>query len=122
VVSFPLDQLLPIVQSFGALSISGWEFIDVHAKELERWGDRLSLDWASGEDGRSHSITVFQDPGDRILDLCVWFDDLEIRDAERRTIPLEAFIAAGKRWWDAFYEGDERTKGYGMAPLKGPVV
>jgi len=122
VVPLTLDDLLPTVRSFGGLSIYGWEYIDAHANELAKWGDRLSLDWISGADGVSHSITLFQDPGDRILDLCVWFDELEIRDPEGNTIPLDSFIEAGKRWWDAFYAGDERTQGYGMAPLKGPAA
>jgi hypothetical protein len=122
VVPLALSDLLSVVQSFGGLPIYGWEFIDVHARELDKWGDRLSLDWTSGHNGRSHSITVFQEPGNRILDLCVWFDELEIRDSERRLVSVDAFIASGKRWWDAFYAGDERTKGYGMAPLKGPAV
>jgi hypothetical protein len=122
VVPFALGELLSIVQSFGGLPVYGWEFIDVHAKELEKWGDRLSIDWTSGDDGRSHSITVFQEPGNRILDLCVWFDELEIRDPQRGVVPVDAFVAAGKRWWDAFYAGDERTKGYGMALLKEPAV
>jgi len=122
VVPFTLDELLPTIQSFGGLSLYGWEFIGVHAKELAKWGDRLSLNWTSGDDGLSHSITVFQDPGDRILDLCVWFDELTVRDVQGTEIPLDFFIASGKRWWDAFYAGDERTKGFGMAPLKGPAV
>jgi hypothetical protein len=122
VLPFALPDLLSVVQSFGGLSLYGWEFIDVHAKELAKWGDRLSLDWTSGDDGRSHSITVFQEPGNRILDLCVWFDELELRDPERRIISIDDFIAAGKRWWDAFFAGDERTKGYGMVPGKYPAV
>jgi hypothetical protein len=117
VVPFDLAELLPTVQSFGALPVYGWKFIDVHTKELAKWGDRLSLDWWTGVDGRSHSITVFQDSGDRILDLCMFFDGLQIRDPEGREIPLESFIAGGKRWWDAFFAGDERTKGFGMGPL-----
>lgn len=121
VVPFAISELLATVQSFGELSIYGWEYIDVHAKQLAKWGDRLSLDWASGDDGLSHSITVFQDPGDRILDLCVWFDSMELSDSRGESIPLDAFIAGGKRWWQAFYAGDERTKGYGMAPLQGPA-
>jgi hypothetical protein len=112
--------LLTVVQSFKGLPIYGWEFIDTHKKELEEWGDRLSLDWTSGSDGVSHSITVFQDPEDRILDLCVWFDDLVIRNPAGSTIPLDTFVAAGKRWWDALYAGDERTKGHGIFPLNDP--
>jgi hypothetical protein len=117
IVLFVMDDLLSIVQSFGGLSIYGWEFIDVHEKELKKWGDRLSLDWTSKNNKHSHSITVFQDTGDRILDLCVWFEDVEIRRADGSVIPIDEFIAGGKRWWDGFYSGDERTNGFGMVPL-----
>jgi hypothetical protein len=120
VVPFAVGDLFSIVQSFGGLPVYGWEFIDVEAREPAQWSDRLSLDWASGDDGRAHSITVFQEPGDRILDLCAWFDELEIRDPEGRRVPIDACIASGKRWWDAFYAGDERTKGHGMFPAEGP--
>ena len=118
IVPFSIDDLLATVQSFGGLAIYGWKFIDVHVKELEKWGDRLSLDWTSGDDGVAHSISVFQDPGDRILDLCVWFDHLDIRDPQQNAITLDDFITCGMRWWDAFHAGDERTKGYGLFPLK----
>lgn len=120
VVPFGVEELLSTVQSFGGLPIYGWEYIDLHEKRLEQWGDRLSLDWRSGNDGVSHSIALFQDSGDRILDLCIWFDELQIRDPAGNGIPVESFIAGGERWWDAFYAGDERTQGHGMAPLKGP--
>ena len=121
-VPFVLGELLATVQSFSGLPVYGWEFIDVDAKERQSWGKRLSLDWTSGSDGRTHSITLFQDAGNRILDLCVWFDELEIRDPEGNAIPLNAFIAAGNRWWDAFHGGDERTRGHGMFPLQGPAA
>jgi hypothetical protein len=120
IVPFSINDLLTVVQSFKGLPIYGWEFIDTHNKELEEWGDRLSLDWTSGSDGVSHSITVFQDSEDRHLDLCVWFDDLVIRNPVRSTIPLDTFIAAGKRWWDALYAGDERTRGHGITPINDP--
>lgn len=117
VVPFSLAELLPIVQSFGGLALYGWEFIDVPTAE---WADRLSLDWPSGDDGLSHSITLFQDAGNRILYLCAWFDTLAIRDPRGGEIPLEAFIAGGKRWWDAFYADDERTRGFGLFPVRDP--
>ncbi len=79
----------------------------------------MSLDWNSGDDGHSHSIVLVQSLPDRILDICVWFDELMICDPEGNVISLESFIADGKRWWDAFHEGDERTEGFGMTPLKG---
>jgi hypothetical protein len=120
VVQFLLSELLDVVRSFGGQPIYGWEFFDTHDKELSRWGDRLSLDWRSGSDGLSRSIAVFQASGagpDRHLDLCVWFDDLEVRRPDGTVVPLEEFAAGGRRWWDAMYAGDKRTEGHGISAV-----
>ena len=101
VVPFDVADLLKVVQSFGALPIYGWEFFDVHATELGKWGRRASFDWSAGEDGVGHSISLFQDTSDRILDICLWFDDLEIRRPDGIAVPIEEFIDGGRRWWDA---------------------
>jgi hypothetical protein len=115
---FTLADLLGVVQSFGGLPVYGWEFFDVHERSMKEWGTRLSLDWSS-ELGRStHSLTLFQEPGDRILDLCIWFDELEVRDPAGNTISVSEFARSGRSWWDRFYAGDERTKGVGLAPLR----
>lgn len=47
----------------------------------------------------------------------MWFDELIICDPQGHRILIDSFIEAGKRWWDAFHAGDERTRGYGMSPL-----
>lgn len=117
-IPFSLDELLQVVQSFKGLPIYGADFIDVLDDDAVRWDDRLSLDWVSGDDGRSHSLTVFQDAGDRILYLRIWFDCLEIRSPAGESISLSSFIGGGRRWWDAFHAGDARTSGYGMFPLQ----
>lgn len=118
-IPFALEDLLSVVQSFGGLSIYGWEFIDVHEKKLARWGDRLSLDWASGGLISPHSITVFQEDEKRNLDICIWYESLEIRNSKGTVVSIDDFVAAGKRWWKGFYEGDDRTNSFGMVPLKG---
>jgi hypothetical protein len=117
-VPFDVVGLLPIVQSFGGLPIYGWTFFDVHERELQKWGKRLSLDWASGPGGMAHSLCLFQDPPDRVLDVCIWFDELQIRDAKRLPIVIDDFIASGMRWWDALHSGDARAQGFGIQPLK----
>ncbi|MGN6625325.1 MAG: hypothetical protein ACTHLN_01785, partial [Tepidisphaeraceae bacterium] len=119
VVPFAVTDLLPVVQRFGGQPIYGWEFFDVHDKELGRWGKRLSLDWRSGSDGLSRSMTVFQESAQHAvqhLNLCIWFDDLEIRRPDGSVLSLEDFATGGKRWWDAMYAGDERTQGAGIVP------
>ena len=118
VVPFQIEELLTVVQSFEGAPIYGSEFIDVEEKRFEKWSDRLSLDWTSGQDGRSHSISVFQDPGPRVLELRVWFDYLRIFDPEFNEISIDVFIAGGQRWWNAFYKGDERTRGHGLHFIK----
>lgn len=119
VLPVALSHLLETVQSFGGLPIYGWEFFDIGDRALARWGDRLSLDWrAPAQQTRAHSLVLFQDGADRHLDLCVWFDTLEVRRPNGTVISLEEFAAAGKRWWDAFFARDPRTQGLGMTPLK----
>ncbi len=119
VVPFALGELLGVVQGFEGQPVYGWEFFDVHDGELARWGNRLSLDWRSGADGLSRSIAVFQSSGagtPRHLDLCIWFDELEIRRPDGAVIRLEEFAAGGRRWWDGLYARDKRTEGHGIFP------
>ena len=117
-VPFEISSLLETVTSFNGLSIYGWEFVDVEVENQSNWMSRLSLDWVSGDDGKLHSVTLFQDEHDRILDLRVWFDRIEVFDPRQKPIALEDFIEGGKRWWEAFYAGDERTSGLGMYTLR----
>jgi hypothetical protein len=118
VVVFPLERLLEKVQGFHGLSISGWEFFDVHEKEFPKWSDRLSFDCRCSNADSQHSIILFQDGRDRILDICLWFDELTIHSPSGGIISIDDFIAGGKRWWDALYAGDERASGHGIVPLK----
>ena len=117
VEKFSVEQLLEIAQSFKC-PIYGWEFFDIHEKDFPPWSDRLSLDWRSGEDGLSHSLSFSQDGGTRHLDGCVWFDSFTICRPDGNELALEEFIAGGKRWWDALYAGDPRTEGSGIIPAK----
>lgn len=119
VVSFTLSELLGVVQDFGGLPIYGWEFFDLHEREPPKWASRLSLDWQSGTDGLSHSISVFQEGPARHLDLCVWFDEIEVRRPDGTPVPLQEFAAGGRRWWDAMYVRDKRTEGHGIFPAGG---
>jgi hypothetical protein len=116
VVRFEIDQLLEVVEGFKE-PIYGWKFFDVE-DDFEEWKDRLSFDRCLGEGGRCHSLSLFQEGADRHLDLCIWFDDMEIRDASGRVLQLNEFIAGGERWWNAMSEGDARTEGAGIYPSK----
>ncbi len=118
VVPFELGDLLEVVRSFGGLPIYGWDFIDV-ADATDGWRKALSLDWSTGAAQPRHSITVFQEGTSRLLDVSLWFDWLEIRTPDGSVIPMDAFIAGGRRWWDAFHRGDPRTDGFGLQSLRG---
>jgi hypothetical protein len=118
-VPFGITELLTVVQSFGGLPIYGWEFFDIE-DSAAGWRSAPSLDWFSGAGGSAHSITVFQEGPDRLLDLSVWFDELEIRTPTGEVVPISEFAAGGKRWCDGLYAGDERTQDFGIVPGKPP--
>ena len=117
VQSLEPSELLSAVKNLEG-PLYGWEFFDIHEQELEYWGDRLSLDWRSGADGLSHSISLFAGD-DPHLDLSVWFDDFIIKDAAGVRIQVSEFVAGGRRWWEALRAGDPRAAGQGIFPLRG---
>jgi hypothetical protein len=51
------------------------------------------------------------------LEMKVWFDEFEILTPSYEQIPVDSFIAGGKRWWDALNRGDSRTASSGIMPL-----
>jgi len=113
VVAFDVEDLLRIVEEFKQ-PIYGWEFFDGD-EGFGKWKDRLSLDYRSDTGlGLTHSITLFQEGGDRHLDLRIWFDSFGLRDGKGAFPQLADFIAGGKRWWRSFYDDDPRTNGEGI--------
>lgn len=116
-----IGQLSDIVRSFGGAPIYGWEFFDPPETNLASWSDRLSLNVRLDQTSMNHRLHLFQEDGQRTLDVCVWFDGLELRDPRdptRGTLSLDRFIAGGKRWWDGLFSGDPRTTVTGIQPLK----
>jgi len=114
---FPVEQLLAVVKSFGGCAVYGWRFIDLEA-DIAKWEDRLSFDWRCPDQPKAHSIRLFQVGRNRHLDLAIWFSNLRFFTADQREVLLADVIAGGKRWWDAFYAGDPRTKGFGIILLR----
>jgi hypothetical protein len=116
---FTVDRLDEVVQSFGHLSIYGWDFFDVPESEnFARWSKHLSLDVSTGAGTLTHSLALSQDDaGRRTLNCRLWFDGLTVRDPAGAMIPLERFAADGRRWWDALHRGDVRTAGSGIIPF-----
>ncbi|MDO9352742.1 MAG: hypothetical protein Q7T55_03555 [Solirubrobacteraceae bacterium] len=90
-----LEQLEEVVADFDGAPIYGWEFIDVDDEEgCDRWNDRLSFDWSTGDDGTDHTLDLSQAHGiTRHLDLRLWFDVLTIVGSDEREIPLKTFLA-----------------------------
>jgi hypothetical protein len=117
ILTLTLEELDDVIADFGQVPVYGWEFVDVGDEHFSRWSDRLSLDetWAGSG---MHTIDLFQDAADRILDIRIWFENLEVRDAGGAQVPLRAFVEGGRRWWNAMYAGDERASGHGIFPLR----
>ena len=117
---FAIDQLLEVVQSFHGRPIYGWEFFDTPDVEFAKWSRRLSLDWRGDPDGMLHHLTLFQEGGDpeRVLDLRIWFRDIQFRRPSGEEIPIGDVIDDGQRWWDGLHSGDPRTQDQGIYPIK----
>ncbi len=116
-IPFTSDQLLETVQSFQALSIYGREFFDCEVSSVARWQNRLSLNFENGTDGRYHTLNLFQDGGNRILDLRIWFDDIAFFTPGYQPISFEDFIAASARAWDALPYDKTIQDIFGIYPL-----
>jgi hypothetical protein len=119
VQQFTLTELLSVVESFKS-PIYGWEFFDLGDDKFKSWSNRLSLDWQGDPAGVDHSISLFQEGSvpERILDLRIWFREIEFRRPDGTPVQIEDVISGGKRWWDALYAGDKRTEGHGIVPGK----
>lgn len=115
-VPFAINDLLTVVESFGGLPSYGWEFVNNDDRALDHWAERPSLVLEPRGGSFDNRISLFQDGGNRHLDLWIWFEDLLIRDPLGAPIALANFTAGGKGWWDALYAGDPRTHGHGIVP------
>jgi hypothetical protein len=110
-----IEDLSEVVRAFGGLPIYGWEFFD---SEASLGFEGLSLDCSFADGGLDHTLHLFQESGRGKLDVQLWFDGLQIRDAVGHDVSIDTFIAGGKRWWDGVFSGDPRTNGSGIQPLK----
>lgn len=112
----PLDAegLRELLRRNGGTPIYGWEFVDADDGSWPAWRQRLSLDLVLGGAG-GHHLTLFQDlQGRAHLDARVWFSDLSVLDGGGARLDLDAFLAAGVRWWDAMYAGERSTLAPGI--------
>lgn len=117
-VKFEPEQILEKVEEFGHCSIYGWEFMDCKKESDCSWLDKLSFNFNSVDNhGREHSIELFQEGGDKHIDIKIWFDEFEIYSPTYEKIDIQTFIDNGKRGWNAIYYGNASDK-FGIYPLK----
>ena len=89
----------------------GWEFID-RENLGEDWNVAASLTATSSEpQAAGHTLHWFTECGRPGLGEdwarfglqgVIRFGNLRIERADARPVPLEEFVADGRRWWDAF--------------------
>jgi hypothetical protein len=117
VLPLDADGLRELLRRNGGTPIYGWEFVDNDDRTWPDWRQRLSLDVALAGTG-GHHLTLFQDlQGKAHLDLRAWFTDLSVLDGSGGRLDLDAFIAAGVRWWDAMYAGARSDLAPGIVKL-----
>lgn len=117
---FPLDldKLDEVVQSYGGVSLHGWEFIDLPESSWAQWRELLSVDTTlSGTDDKHVlELSLQEGTNPRELDLRVWFGNLSVTDESGRPITLDTFMADSRRWWDAHDHSDPRAVAAEVAP------
>ena len=120
VVKFEPEQILEKIGEFQQHYISGWNFINSDKFKFDSWKDRASFDYSSGvEEGMAHTIDLFQDQSDKIIDIRIWFGDFKLYTPSYEPIAFQDFIDGGKRAWDSIYAGGEKAKQFGIQT--GPV-
>jgi hypothetical protein len=115
--ALPLADLAAVEAFFASLTrtgdLYGWEFLDAPDLRAD-WPDEVSLDLTLGPpaDG-THSLYWFNECGTADESFCieglVEFTDVAARRADGTPVPVEDFVAAGRRWWEAFHSGDPRV-------------
>jgi hypothetical protein len=105
-----IDQVAGVVRAHAGRPMYGWNFIDTERPEP----DAPDFEWRSAAPPAAHRLWVFQ--GEGLTDLFVWFRTFEVSTLSGRHVPLDEFIAGGKRWWDGLYAGDPRTANRGIVP------
>lgn len=117
VEKFEPENILEIIQSFKGRSIYGWDFINCGDKDFDTWKDRLSFDYTTGDNiGLTNTIDLFQEGGNRYIDLRIWFDDFEIFTPTYEPVDLEEFLENGKRGWAAVYANNDKMSNFGIIP------
>jgi hypothetical protein len=110
VVKFEPEQILERLSEFNHAPIYGWDFIDSDHFDFDGWKERSSFDYVSGDPaGMQHTIDLFQEGDNTILDMRIWFGNFEIFTPAYEPIALQDFIDGGKRAWDAIFAGNNQN-------------
>jgi hypothetical protein len=114
---FEPTDILAKIQSFNGQSIYGWDFINCGDEDFNKWKDKLSFDYSTGDlIGLTNTIDLFQEGFERHIDIRIWFDDLEILTSKYDKVEINEFIENGKRGWDAIYENNDKMSKFGIIP------
>ncbi|MGH3763509.1 hypothetical protein, partial [Actinophytocola sp.] len=113
----PLADLAAVEEFFASLThtgdLYGWEFLDAPDLVAD-WPAEVSLELmlADAVVG-THSLYWFNECGTPDGSFCieglVEFTDVTARHADGTPVPIEEFVADGRRWWQAFRTGDPRV-------------
>jgi hypothetical protein len=100
-------------------AVYGTEFFDVDPAKFAKRVPSPPVDWRSGSDGVAHSLTLFQDESPyRELDVCIWFDTLQLFAPDYSELTVEHVVEGARRWWAAWQRDDPRTQNLGIVRLK----
>ncbi|MFC3742954.1 hypothetical protein [Paractinoplanes deccanensis] len=110
--AMPLTDLADVEAFFASLgggdAMYGWDYIDRPGR-LDDWPAEPSLTIDIRPGPASHSLFWFTECWTRgdgtryCIEGAVDFDSLQIIRADGVPEPVEEFIAAGRRWWDALF-------------------
>ncbi len=114
---FEPNDILEIIKRFNGQAIYGWDFINCGDNDFDTWKDKLSFDYSTVDNlGLTNTIDLFQEGGNKHIDIRIWFDDFEILTPKYEKVELEDFIENGKRGWDAIYTNNDKMGNFGIIP------
>jgi hypothetical protein len=117
VEKFEPTEILEIIKRFNGQAIYGWDFVNCGNKDFDTWKDRLSFDYSTSDNiGFTNTIDLFQEDGNKHIDLRIWFDNFEILTPNYEPVDLEEFLENGKRGWDAVYANNDKMGNFGIIP------
>jgi hypothetical protein len=115
--ALPLADLAAVESFFASLTrtgdLYGGEYLDAPDLRAD-WPPAVSLDLTPGPAGPgTRSLYWFNEcaVGDEsfCIEGVVDFTEVAVRRADGTPVPVEDFVTAGRRWWQAFRSGDPRV-------------